>query len=112
MGFFDKLNDDIKDAGRIANLRLRLYTLQKNSSRLFTGIGAEVLKASSAPWDNPLSRPEVLGLLAEAHRLEAEKKLLLDALLGDIDKAKDGVSRLLKNAHLLCCLRRLASGRF
>ncbi|MEK6791181.1 MAG: hypothetical protein AABY45_05700 [Deltaproteobacteria bacterium] len=70
----------IKDAGRIANLRLRLYTLQKNSRRLFAEIGAQVFAASCAPWDNPLSKPAVLGLLAEAHRLEAEKKLLLDAL--------------------------------
>ncbi|MBI5235872.1 MAG: hypothetical protein HY886_06455 [Deltaproteobacteria bacterium] len=91
MGIFDKLNDDIKDAanetwtaikdaGRMANLRLRLYTLQKTQVRLFAEIGSEVFAASSAPWDNPLSKPGVLKLIAAAHKLEAEKKLLLDAL--------------------------------
>lgn len=88
MGFLGKVNNEIQDAAnetwvvikdgaRIGNLKLRLYTLQKSSRRLFADIGALVYAASNTPWDNPLSQPEILRLIADAGRLEAEAKLLM-----------------------------------
>lgn len=83
MGFWDKVNDEFKKAveegweavregAKIGKLKYRRHTLHKSAEKRFAEIGGIVYDMTKSPGDNPLARPDVLKLLDDIKKLEAE----------------------------------------
>ncbi|MBI5345121.1 MAG: hypothetical protein HZB83_07280 [Deltaproteobacteria bacterium] len=76
MGFWNNVNDELKKAveegwtavkegAKIGKMRLQIYSLHKKAEGLFAEIGGTVYDMAKPPYENPLSRPEVLRLIEE-----------------------------------------------
>lgn len=87
MGFWDKVNDEFKKAveegwdavregAKIGKLKYRKHTLHKSAEKRFAEIGGIVYDLARSPSDNPIARPDVLKLIEEIKRLEAETEAL------------------------------------
>lgn len=87
MGFWDTVNEElkkaveegltvVKDSAKIGRLRYRLYTLHKQAEKHFAEIGGIVYDMGKPPFDNPLQKPEVLKLIDEIKKIEAESESL------------------------------------
>lgn len=83
MGFWDKVNDELKKAveegweavkegAKIGKLKYRKHTLHKSAEKRFAEIGGIVYDMAKSPSDNPIARPDVLKLIEEIKRLESE----------------------------------------
>ena len=86
-GFWSTVNTELKKAveegwsafkenARIGKLRYRIHTLHKKAEKHFTEIGGMVYDMANPPWENPLSRPEVLKLINEIKKIESETSAL------------------------------------
>lgn len=87
MGFWQSVNEElkkaveegwtvVKESARIGKLRLRIHNLHRRAEKLFAEIGGIVYDMASPPWENPLSRPEVLKLVEEIKKIEEEASAL------------------------------------
>lgn len=87
MGFWDTVNDELKKAveegwtvvkenAKIGKLRFRMHTLHKEAEKHFKEMGGLVYEMSKLPWENPLSKPEVLKHIEEIKKIEAETESL------------------------------------
>lgn len=96
MSFWEKVNNELKraveegwsvlkDTARIGKLRYNKYTLTRKADKCFSKIGGIVYEMAKPPWENPLSRPEVLKLVEEIKKLESE----MTALEEEIDRVKE-----------------------
>lgn len=83
MGFWNNVNDELKkaveegwtavrDGAKIGKLRLQLYSLHKKAEGLFAEMGGIVYDMARPPYENPLSRPEVLKLIEDIKKIEEE----------------------------------------
>lgn len=62
----------VKDSARIGKHRYHIHTLHKKAEKLFAEIGGIVYDMAKPPYENPLSRPEVLKLIEEIKKVEEE----------------------------------------
>lgn len=87
MGFWRTVNEElkkavedgvaaVKDGVEVSRLRYKMLTLQKEADRRFSEIGGIVYDMAKPPWENPLSKPEVLKLAEEIKGVEDEIRLL------------------------------------
>lgn len=94
-GFWSSVNTELKKAveeswsafkesARIGKLRYRIHTLHKKAEKHFAEIGGMVYDMAKPPWENPLSRPEVLKIINEIKKIESETS----ALEEEIEKLK------------------------
>ncbi len=65
-----------KESARIGKLRYRIHTLHKKAERHFAEMGGLVYDMAKPPWENPLSRPEVLKIIEEIRKIESETSAL------------------------------------
>ena len=91
MSFWGNLNNELKitaydgfravrDGVRIGGLRLRIHNIRRKISARLADVGAVVYNMEKTPWENPLTSPEVLRLIAEIKKLEAEAEEIADEL--------------------------------
>ncbi len=91
MGFWDNVNDEmkkavgqgisaVKEGAKLGRLKLRVHALHKKAEGLFAELGGMVYDMADPPWENPLSRPEVLKAVAELKKLEQEAASLEEEL--------------------------------
>ncbi len=96
MGFWEKVNEELKraveegwtvlkDTAKIGKLRYQKYTLNKKADKCFSKMGGIVYEMAKPPWENPLSRPEVLKLVEEIKKIESE----VSALDEEISRTKE-----------------------
>ncbi|MEK7679662.1 MAG: hypothetical protein AAB356_05675 [Deltaproteobacteria bacterium] len=99
MGFWDYVNDEmkkavgqgisaVKEGAKLGRLKLRVHTLHKKAEGLFAELGGIVYDMARPPLENPLSRPEVIRLVAEIKKIEKEAALLEE----EMKKARGGAS--------------------
>ena len=62
----------VKDSARIGKHRYNTYILHRKAEKLFAEVGGLVYDMAKPPYENPLSRPEVLKLIEEIKKVEAE----------------------------------------
>ena len=100
MGFWDNVNDEmkkavgqgisaVKEGATLGRLKFRVHTLHKKAEGLFAELGGMVYDMAGPPWENPLSRPEVLKIVAGIKKLEEEAALLEE----EMKKARHGASK-------------------
>jgi hypothetical protein len=53
-----------------------MHTLHKQAEKLFAEIGGIVYDMAKPPYENPLSRPEVLKLIEDVKKVEADSAAL------------------------------------
>jgi len=103
VSFWENLNNELKTAAydgframrdglTVGGLRLRIHNIQRKTAGHLASIGAVVYEMEKTPWENPLSNPEVLRLIAEIKKLEAEAEAVSDELktTGKAGKASAG----------------------
>lgn len=87
MGFWNSVNDElkkaamegwsaVKESAKIGKLKLQIHNLSKKAEKHFNEIGGIVYDLSKQPWENPLTKPEVLRHIDEIKRIEAETEVL------------------------------------
>ncbi len=90
-GFWTRVNDELKKAveegwsafkesARSGKLRYRIHTLHKKAEKHFAEIGGIVYDMAKPPYENPLSRPEVLKTIDKIKKIEAETSALEEEL--------------------------------
>jgi hypothetical protein len=62
----------VKDSAKIGKHRYHTYNLHRKAEKLFAEIGGVVYDMAKPPYENPLSRPEVLKLIEEIKKVEEE----------------------------------------
>jgi len=83
MAFWDTVNDGLKkyaekgwDVVRGSAItgkkRYDIHTLHKKAEKLFAEIGGIVYDMAHPPYENPLSRPDVLKIVEHIKRVEAD----------------------------------------
>ena len=83
MGFWDKVNAEfmkaveegweaVREGAKIGKLKYRKHTLHKSAEKRFAEIGGIVYDMAKSPGENPLARADVLKLLDDIKKLEAE----------------------------------------
>ncbi len=86
-GFWSTVNTELKKAvedgwsafkesARIGKLRYRVHTLHKRAEKHFAELGGMVYDMARPPWENPLSKPDVLRVLNEIKKIESETSAL------------------------------------
>ncbi len=87
MSFWDSVNVGLKkaaeqgwtavrDSAKVGKNRYNMHTLHKKAEKLFAEIGGVVYDMAKPPYENPLSRPEVLKLIEDVKKVEAESAAL------------------------------------
>lgn len=95
MGFWEKVNTELKKAveegwtavkgsARIGKLKYNKNALNRKAEKCFAEIGGIVYDMAKPPWENPLSRPDVLKLIEEIKKVESE----IADLEEEIEKAR------------------------
>ena len=94
MAFWDKVSGELKKAAKegwsavkegarvasekgeevakVGKLRYKAYTTNKDAEKLFTELGGAVYDLAKPPYENPLSNDEVMRLVDEIKKIEAE----------------------------------------
>lgn len=87
MGFWDSVNDEfkkavedgwdaVKESARVGKLKYRKHNLHRTADKHFGRIGGIVYELAKKPGEDPLQNPEVLRLVEEIKKIEAESAQL------------------------------------
>ncbi|GEM_PF-1291749 len=61
-----------EEVAKTSKLRYKAYTTHKKAEKLFTELGGIVYDLAKPPYENPLSKPEVMKLVEDIKKVEEE----------------------------------------